>query len=104
MNKNELKMNKFLCYFGKILEWLMKGRHFRKIKIHSINDEATISLNVWVTTFGPPCTLFKSEINCMYKIYVQLYVFWPTFYCYCHNRKALIHVSIYPLNYFLIQH
>ena len=31
MNKNEQKMNKFLCYFGKFLEWLMKGRHFRKI-------------------------------------------------------------------------
>ena len=54
MNKNEQKMNKFLCHFGKILEWLMKGSHFRKI--HCLNDKATISLNVWVTTFGPPCT------------------------------------------------
>ena len=22
MNKNEQKMNKFMCYFGKILKWL----------------------------------------------------------------------------------
>ena len=55
MNINEQKMNRFLCYFGEILEWLTKGRLLGRIK--SFNDKATIALNVWVTTFGPPCTI-----------------------------------------------
>ena len=52
MNKNE----SILCYFCKIFEWLTKGGHFRKNQTYHYDDEAKISLNVWVTTFGPSCS------------------------------------------------
>ena len=54
-------MNQSLCYFGKILEWLTIGRHFRINLIHRVNDEATIGLNVWVTTLGPSC-MFEFKV------------------------------------------
>ena len=57
MNENEQKINQFLFTFIKILEWLTEGAHDTKNKIHYIIDEAAMSCNVGVTTFGPTCIL-----------------------------------------------
>ena len=51
MNEMNKKMNKFLCYVGKILEWLMEGRHFRKIKIHRHNKPERLGHNFWATLY-----------------------------------------------------
>ena len=55
MDENEQKMNRFLFAFVEILEWLTEGAQISKNKNHYIIDEATMSCNVGVTTFGPPC-------------------------------------------------
>ena len=55
MNENEQKMNRFLFAFVKILKWLTEGAHISQNQIHNIDNEAAISCNVAVTTFGPPC-------------------------------------------------
>ena len=56
MNKNEHEMYQLMCFFGenKIFQGLTKWTHFRKNNIHCVitNNEATISLNVWVTNLG----------------------------------------------------
>ena len=44
-------IDQYLCHFGKNLEWLSEGIHFRKIYIHCVNNAAEISLNIWVKTF-----------------------------------------------------
>ena len=55
-------MNRFLFAFVKILEWLTDGAHISKNQIHYIVNEAAISCNVGVTTFGPPCTYVHSML------------------------------------------
>ena len=42
--------------FCKIHEWLKKGTHISKNQIHYVGNEAAISRNVAVRTFGPPCS------------------------------------------------
>ena len=69
MNENEQKMNRFLFAFVEILEWLTEGAHISKNQIHYIVNEAAISCNVGVTTFGPPCTLKFFTIEFEYLMY-----------------------------------
>ena len=77
MNENEQKMNRFLFAFVKILEWLIDGAHISKNQIHYIVNEAAISCNVGVTTFGPPCitsvipTIDQQLINLLMIYHVE---------------------------------
>ena len=43
-----------LLYHVIFEKYLIKNKK-KKNKLYCVDEEATISLNVWVTTFGPPC-------------------------------------------------
>ena len=66
MNKNEQKMNQFLCYFGKILEWQMKLIQFSKNEIHTSVDyvfnEATIGVIYLPWAYESPGQLKSAQI------------------------------------------
>ena len=48
MNINEQKMNQFLFYFDKFLEWLTKVRHSMKNYVHSDNKMQINKMQIFI--------------------------------------------------------